>query len=89
VNLLGAEVEELDEQEDAVGGIQAGVANLLNFGLSEGGFGDLGGGGERDEQPGDGAECEWAQESEMRRFLRQAQNRLFHCATLRVEMTAS
>jgi len=61
VDLLGAEVEELDEEEDAVGGVVAGVADLLDLFLAEGGIAGLGGErwGEGEERKGrDGVQHE-------------------------------
>jgi len=42
MEFLGAEVEEFDEEEDAVGGDVARVADLLDFLVGEGRFGNLG-----------------------------------------------
>ncbi len=42
VEFLGAEVEEVDEEEDAVGGVVAGLADLVDLGLGEGGVARLG-----------------------------------------------
>ena len=42
VDLLGAEVEELDEEKDAVGGVVAGLADLVDLGLGEVGIALLG-----------------------------------------------
>jgi hypothetical protein len=42
LNLLDAEVEELDEEEDALGGVVAGFADLLDLCVGEGGLVALG-----------------------------------------------
>jgi hypothetical protein len=52
LDLLDAEVEEFDEEEDAGVGVVAGVADLVDLGLGEGGVGLLGveGWGEGEQQ---------------------------------------
>jgi len=60
VDLVGAEVEELDEEEDAVGGEVAGVADLFDFGVGQGGFALLSverGEAERERAEGDEEQC--------------------------------
>ena len=42
VQLLGAQVEELDEEKDAVGGVVAVLSDLVDLGLGEGGVAGLG-----------------------------------------------
>ena len=42
VDLLDAEVEEFDEEEDALVGVVAGLADLLDLGVGEGGVARLG-----------------------------------------------
>ena len=55
VQLLGAQVEELDEEKDAVGGVVAVLSDLIDLGLGEGGVGRLGaeGNGEGEEYEGE------------------------------------
>jgi chorismate synthase len=42
VEFLGAEVEEVDVKKDAVGGVVAGLADLVDLGLGEVGVARLG-----------------------------------------------
>jgi hypothetical protein len=59
VEFLGAEVEEVDEEKDAVGGIVAVLPDLVDLGLGEGGVGGLGA-----ERSGEGEESEGEGEGE-------------------------